>query len=43
VSQAEPAEAMLARVRAGIEQQGMMATLGAELMTALYGLPGVSG
>jgi uncharacterized protein (TIGR00369 family) len=32
VNQAEPAEAMVARVRASIEQQGMMATLGAELV-----------
>ena len=31
VNQSEPAEAMVARVRASIERQGMMATLGAEL------------
>ena len=32
VNQPEPAEAMEARVRASIERQGMMATLGAELV-----------
>jgi uncharacterized protein (TIGR00369 family) len=32
VSKAEPAEAMVARVRASLEQQGMMATLGVELI-----------
>jgi hypothetical protein len=36
----EPAEAMLARVRASIERQAMMTTLG---MTALYDRPGISG
>jgi len=33
VNQPEPAEAMAARGRASIERQGMMATLGAELIT----------
>ena len=33
MNQPEPAEAMAARVRASIERQGMMATLGAELIT----------
>ena len=28
----EPAEAMVARVRASLERQGMMATLGVELI-----------
>ena len=33
MSQPEPADAMVARVRASIEQQGMMATLGVELVS----------
>ncbi len=37
MSQPEPGEAMVARVRASLERQGMMATLGVELVSVERG------